>query len=168
MKNDTPLTKAQAAAHELLSRTQDATRQFIDTVSESTERFSADLTSGAREAVDSVQDARLRARTELKAKAEPTAEQVTGAVNELIAWARRNSERLFADLDEFRAGLEHRLAPVTVVTKADLAELEARLAATEVKLAKALKAQSTKPKASKAKAAGKAPAKKAAKASVEG
>jgi hypothetical protein len=147
MKNDTPLSKAQSAAQDLLGRTQEATKHFIDTVAESTERLSADVTSGARDAVEQVAETRSRVRSELRAKAEPTAEQVSGAVNELIEWARRNSERLISDLDEFRSGIEARLAPVTVVTKADLAELEARLADTEAKLAKALKAGAAKPKA---------------------
>lgn len=139
----TPLDKAQAAAQELLTRTQDATRQFIDTMTESTERVTTELTSTAREAADQASDARERVAGEWRAKAEPTTEQITSAVNELIAWARRNSDRLVADLDELRSGFEARLAPVRVVTKAELDELEARVAETEAKLAKALKATST-------------------------
>jgi chromosome condensin MukBEF complex kleisin-like MukF subunit len=163
MKNDTPITKAQVAAQDLLNRTQHATKQFLDSISDSTDRFSSELTSGAREAVDTMQDAGDRVRTELTTKAEPTAEQVSNAVTELIAWARRNSERLITDLDEFRSGLEARLAPVTVVTKADLAELEARVAETEAKLAKAMKATAkAKAPAKKATSKAKAPAKKAA------
>lgn len=135
MRTDTTITKAHDAALDLLNRTQASTRHAVDTM----------------------QERRDRVRGELKARTEPTAEQISDAVNELIAWARRNSERLVSDLDELRTGLEARLAPVTVVTKADLAQLEARLAETEAKLDKALKA-AAKPKAKSTK---KAPAKKA-------
>ncbi|MFP3906673.1 MAG: hypothetical protein ACLFWR_06550, partial [Acidimicrobiales bacterium] len=142
--NDTtPIAKAQTAAQDLLNRTQDATRQFVETLTESTERLSTEITSNAKNAAEQADEARERVAGELRSKAEPTAEQVTGAVNELISWARRNSDRLIADLDEFRSELGSRLAPVTVVTKADLAALEARVSETEAKLAKALKATST-------------------------
>lgn len=160
MTEKTPLAKAQIAAQDLLTRTQDATRQFIDTVTESTESISADVSKTAREAVESVTEARERLAGDLKSKAEPTTEQVTNAVNELIAWARRNGERLVAELDEFRTGLEARLAPVSVVTRSDLAALEARLAEAEKTLAKVVKAESTK-KAPARKPAAKATAKKA-------
>ncbi len=168
MTENTPLAKAQGAAQELLNRTQDATRQFIEAVTESTEALSADVAKGARGAVESVSGTRERFAGDLKTKAEPTAEQVATAVNELIAWARRNSERVVAEIDELRSGLEARLAPVSVVTKADLAALEARVAEAEKTLAKVTKgdaARATKTTAAKATAA-KATAAKATPAKV--
>lgn len=78
--------------------------------------------------------------SEVKDRSEPTADQVQTTIDELIDWARRNGERVLSDLDDLRTDLGSRLAPVTVVTKADLAELEARVVEAERTAAKALRA----------------------------
>ena len=136
------LNQTQTAAQTLLSRYQDATRQFIDSVSASTERLSSDLS------------------TEWKNRTEPSTEQLTETVNELIEWARRNGERMATDLEELRNDLGTRLAPVTIVTKADLAELEARVADAEKNAAKALKASRSKAATQRSSGAKKPSAKK--------
>lgn len=101
-----------------------------------------------------------RVAAELKSRAEPTAEQVTSAVNELIAWARHNGERLLAELDDFRSVVEARLAPVSIVTKADLAALEARVADAEQKLAQVTETSPARKTATKKTATRKTPTEK--------
>src|SRR5690606_139827 len=133
--SETPTPQVRTAATDVLTRTKEAIERVVETLTEPTERLSAEVVTNARHVVDSAQEAGERVRAEVTAKAEPTAEQVTEAVNELIAWARQQSDRLATDIDEFRTGLEARFAPAT---RAELAALEARVAAVESKLDKAL------------------------------
>ncbi|MGY6499681.1 MAG: hypothetical protein ACXIVQ_02100 [Acidimicrobiales bacterium] len=159
---DRVISRTQTAAQEILARYHDATQQMLDAITTTTEKASADLSSTAHDAAEQIRQAGDSLAAEVKDRTEPTTEQVNAGVAELIDWVRRNSERVLADIDGFRTDLGSRLAPVTVVTKADLAALEARVVDAEKAAAKALKASKSRAGATKTPATKKPAAKKPA------
>lgn len=68
--------------------------------------------------------------------AEPTAEQLTAAVEEFMDWAEANRDRVAGDLGRAREAIETRLAARAVVTRADLDAVEERLSALEAVVAR--------------------------------
>lgn len=95
--------------------------------------------AGAEQVLARTQETTRRVADEVRAKTEPTAEQIADAVNELIAWSRRSAPRNPIQIGEVRAGLEARLSPYLIVSRAELERLEARVGELEAELAKVRK-----------------------------
>ena len=152
MKNTTPtLTTVQTRAQELITRSLEVAQHLAEQIRTAAE-------DAANEVRDTVESALSTTAQQAREGAEPTAEQVSAAVDELIRWADANRERVVVDLTRARGALEDRLAARAVVTRADLDVIEARIAAVESTVSTALDAATRTP----VRAAAKKPAAKKA------
>jgi len=150
--------KAQVLATEAVATTAELGRQTVESMRGATAGSRQQVADFAVEALQETSTQLQRLSAHLSGAAEPTAEQVTDALEQVVAWLDARRDQLVAEVSRTRGDVETRFAPAT---RAEVADLQKRVSVLEGRTTRSSSTKSAAKKSTATKSSGaKAPAKK--------
>lgn len=154
--------KAQSLANEAVATTAELGRQTVEGMRGATVGSRQQVTDFAVEALQETSSQLHKLAAYVTDAAEPTAQEVSDALEQVVAWLDSRRDQLSAEVSRTKGDVETRFAPAT---RAEVADLAARVSVLEGRNTKSSTTKSTTKKSTTTKSSGKkAPAKATASA----